>query len=186
MASFDHSITMIFQAEGGYVDHPTDKGGQTKFGITQGTLTAFNKFYTDDPATLHVRHLDQFRAREIYKGMYWDPLQLDDIEDQKLAHIIFDQAVNQGGQIAVKRMQRAYNVLTRGKGTLTQDGIVGPLTLIALNSCQISNRVALEFLFMSQDYYVNIVKVQPDQIAFLSGWINRTQKLIRFLLFSRL
>lgn len=185
MASFDYSINLIFHVEGGYTNHPTDKGGATKYGITQTTLNVYNKFHTDEVVTLRVNDLDSFRAREIYLTMFWNPLRLDEIEDQKLAHILFDQAVNQGGQIAVKRMQRAYNFSTRANPKLVEDGIVGPKTILALNTCNVSARVCLEFLKASQHYYINIVKAEPNQIAFLSGWINRTHRLIDFLLFSR-
>jgi len=186
MASFDYSIDLIFKVEGGYSNHPKDNGGATKFGITQHTLNVYNKFSTDGhPATLLVKDLSAFEAREIYQNMFWDPLSLSEIEDQKLAHILFDQAINQGGQVAVRRFQHAYNYVARGCVKLSEDGIVGPLTLVAINSCPSKNRMGLEFIKLCQHYYVNIVKVQPNQIAFLSGWIARSHKLIDLLVFSR-
>ena len=33
-------IDLIIEAEGGYVNDPNDRGGATKYGITQATLNA--------------------------------------------------------------------------------------------------------------------------------------------------
>jgi lysozyme family protein len=186
MASFDHSISLIFKIEGGYSNHPKDNGGPTNYGITQSALNVYNKFHTQkDPATLLVKDLSAFEAREIYKILCWDPLRLDEIENQKLAHILFDQSVNQGGQVAVKRMQLCYNFVSRGTEPLSNDGIIGPKTLWAFNQTAHQNKLAMEFLKASQIFYCNIIKVQPNQIAFLNGWMNRTHFLMDYLFFSR-
>ena len=40
MKHIDAMITDVIRREGGYVNHPADKGGPTKYGITHKTLTA--------------------------------------------------------------------------------------------------------------------------------------------------
>ena len=39
----DRIIDGLIVAEGGYVDHPADRGGPTKYGITRKTLAAWRK-----------------------------------------------------------------------------------------------------------------------------------------------
>jgi lysozyme family protein len=185
MASFNASIDLIFKAEGGFSNHKNDAGGATKFGITQLTLNVYNKFIQEEEVTLHVKDLQPFEARQIYEQMYWKPLKLDEIEDQKLAHCIFDQAINQGAQIAVKRMQQVFNFNCRVLQPLKIDGIIGPRTILAFNSAQNKTKICLDFIKLSQHYYIEIVKVKNDQMVFLTGWINRTQNLLDYIIFSR-
>ena len=39
--SFESAISEVLLTEGGYVDHPDDRGGPTNYGITQKTLSDF-------------------------------------------------------------------------------------------------------------------------------------------------
>ncbi|MCD9731087.1 hypothetical protein LVT16_28205, partial [Klebsiella pneumoniae] len=46
----DQTIEGILGKEGGYIDHPSDKGGPTRWGITQTTARAHG--YTGDMRNL--------------------------------------------------------------------------------------------------------------------------------------
>jgi len=80
----------------------------------------------------------QSNIENFYKINYWDPVNLTHINDQQLASNLFDCAVNQGEGLARKFMQIACNyVITTTKAaieTLTIDKIIGPATLIAINT----------------------------------------------------
>ena len=41
MTRFDYCFDIVLGAEGGFVDHASDKGGRTNYGITQKTLDEF-------------------------------------------------------------------------------------------------------------------------------------------------
>ena len=63
-------LTDILRREGGYVDHPADRGGPTKFGITHATL----REWRGRPVTRDdVRALTEEEARAIYRARYVAP-----------------------------------------------------------------------------------------------------------------
>ena len=67
-------IAEIIEIEGGYVNHPADRGGPTKYGITEKVARAFG--YQGD-----MRDLPKSKAFEIYDKNYWQRLGLDGIND---------------------------------------------------------------------------------------------------------
>ena len=75
--------------EGGYSDDPDDRGGKTKFGITEATARRLG--YKGDMKDLT---LDQ--AKKLYYDHYWKCWNYDKIEDERIATEMFDQAVNMG------------------------------------------------------------------------------------------
>ncbi|MHC9348171.1 glycosyl hydrolase 108 family protein, partial [Clostridium perfringens] len=61
----DTLLDELIAREGGYVDHPADRGGPTNMGITLGVARA-NGFAGD------MRRLPPATARTIYRQLYWD------------------------------------------------------------------------------------------------------------------
>lgn len=82
----------LMKHEGGYVDHPSDPGGATKYGITIGTLAAWR----DAPVTkADVRQLTKDEAAKIYRKRYWDAIGGDTLPAGVDA-VAMDIAVNHG------------------------------------------------------------------------------------------
>lgn len=82
----------LLRHEGGYVDHPADPGGATKYGITIGTLSKWR----GKPATkADVKALSPDEARDIYRSHYWSAVKGDDLPAGVDA-LAFDIAVNHG------------------------------------------------------------------------------------------
>ena len=155
MSKFDEIIEGVLKHEGGYVNDPTDLGGETNFGITK-------RFYPD----VDIKNLTEEGAKEIYKKDYWDKNKIDDVPDD-LKHIYFDMCVNQGRGTAVKILQRAIN----GKGgKLTVDGGFGPGTKAALaKHTPELDRVRCYRL----KHYYDLVNKKPEQERFIFGWYKR-------------
>ena len=155
MSKFDEIIEGVLKHEGGYVNDPTDLGGETNFGITK-------RFYPD----VDIKNLTEEGAKEIYKRDYWDKNKVDDVPDD-LKHIFFDMCVNQGRGTAVKVLQRAIN----GKGgKIAVDGGFGPGTKGALAKYKPSvERVRCYRL----KHYYDLVNKKPEQEKFLFGWYRR-------------
>lgn len=177
MADSHDAINHVLAVEGGYVDHPNDPGGATKYGITQKTLDRYNGSY--GALSFPVKFLTPFQARQIYKDLFWDKMRLDECPNEKFAAILFDQAVNQGISRAVKRAQEAINYTVRGV-TLEVDGIMGSETLKGMAVSRLSTMV--RFFELSQRYYLDLVEARPQMNVFLRGWIVRTHKMLSVIL----
>jgi lysozyme family protein len=153
--SFDEIIEQVLEHEGGYVNDPTDLGGETKYGITK-------RFYPD----VDIKNLTKEQAKKIYYDDYWVKNKVPQLPDN-LKHIFFDMCINQGRGTAVRVLQRACNA--KGAG-LSVDGGFGPSTLGAINKYKpCDNRVRCYRL----KHYYDLVNKKPEQEKFLFGWYKR-------------
>ena len=157
-------IEEILRREGGYVDHPADKGGPTNFGITLKTLSDFEgKAATAED----VKSLDKNKARTIYKALYVDPFAW--VTGPKLRALVIDSAVNHGVNRATKWLQEALGV--------KPDGIVGPKTERAMLIAQ-SQVVYRVFLRRRIVFYGEIISKDHSQAVFALGWARRVAEFV--------
>lgn len=170
------AITALIAREGGYTDHPSDRGGPTKFGITEQVARAFG--YAGD-----MRDLPMGFARDIYEKRYWYQPRYADVSamSQAVAEELFDTGVNMGTSTASKFLQRALNALNRqGKAypDIGVDGAIGALTLHSLKTylAQRGDRavpVLLRLLNAQQaSRYLDIADADKTQEDFVFGWID--------------
>lgn len=172
MAVFEVAWPMILRHEGGYVDHPADKGGPTIYGITAKTLGAYLKRSTAAPA-IEVQNLPILTAQSIYKTRYWAAIRADDITSQPVADAFMDMAVLMGPAQAAKLMQSIFE--------LKQDGIVGPITLAQINAYP--PRSTLSGFYMAcANFLVRLVATDPTQVVFLTNWMKRCQEILSMAL----
>ena len=157
MKNFNEIIEKVLEHEGGYVNDPTDLGGETKYGITK-------RFYPN----VDIKNLTIEQAKEIYKQDYWDKNKVESLP-QNLWHIYFDMCVNMGKRTAVKVLQRAAN--NRGKD-LEVDGGLGPKTIEALNGVELDRVRAFRV-----KYYVDLITAKPEQEKFYLGWFRRATEV---------
>lgn len=120
MADFNKAFKHIIKAEGGYVNNPADKGGETYLGIARkyhkdsSIWKIIDDIKRNNPniskaklTTLIKKHPTvNDIAANIYKTKYWNKIKADDINSQKIAEQMFDMAVNAGITTAIKIMQR--------------------------------------------------------------------------------
>jgi lysozyme family protein len=119
MSDYDKAFSIVVGEEGGYVNNPSDPGGETNWGITWPTLKQAISLKIV-PADTTIKSLTADQAKLIYKSLYWDEVKGDQIA-YPLDVCVFDSAVNQGIQPAIKMMQRALDT--------AQDGVLGVGTL---------------------------------------------------------
>lgn len=113
--NFDQAFHQLLGHEGGFVDHPSDPGGATCWGVTERVARAYG--YTGPMRSLPVEV-----AKAIYKRDYWNAVKADELP-AAVRYSVFDAAVNSGVRQAVKWLQRALVV--------SDDGAIGPMTLAA-------------------------------------------------------
>lgn len=107
---FRKALDFVLMAEGGYVNHPNDIGGETNFGITKNVYDAYRKSKTLPLQS--VKQISQDEVEEIYYKKYYVLSGADKIKDAKLSLLHFDTAVNMG-------ITRANSFLTLSKGILS-------------------------------------------------------------------
>jgi len=169
-------IEALIEREGGFVDHPADKGGPTCFGITQAVARAHG--YAGP-----MNQLPRSEAAAIYERLYWTRPRLDQVASRSatLAGELFDTGVNMGPPVAITFLQRALTALNRnGKdyADLTPDGRVGPATLAALDAFlarrehSSGETVLLRAIEALQgERYLRLAERRPANEAFLYGWL---------------
>jgi len=163
----------VWLSEGGYVNDPADRGGETKYGITKLTARAYG--YNGD-----MRALVKEEARDIYLKGYYNSL-YDKIDSIDIAYKLFDLGINCGTATAVKRIQIlcARTVTTQVNWLSKVDGHFGPKTLFNLNEriAKLGDKVVWnEYIALMEDYYKSIVATKPSQSKFIKGWLNRLHK----------
>lgn len=164
MADFEKAIPIILKHEGGYVNHPSDPGGATNRGITYSVFGRLARpLLGINPTLLNLRGLTEDQAKKIYKHEFWDKMKGNLITDQQIAEILFDGFVNKGKN-GIKLMQ---SVLQQ-----TQDGIVGPLTLNAINTAD-PFPLFESYKQSRVSYYKNLALRKPKLNVFLKGWLIR-------------
>ena len=157
MKSFNEIIEKVLKHEGGYVNDPTDLGGETKYGITK-------RFYPD----VEIKNLTKEQAKEIYKRDYWDKNRVESLP-RELWYIFFDMCINMGRGTAVKILQRAANSRGRNIGV---DGGLGPATISALKGVEVERVRAYRV-----KYYADLVTKKPKQDKFYFGWFKRSMEV---------
>ena len=168
-------IEDVIDREGGFVDHPADRGGATRWGITEAV--ARRQGYAGG-----MRELPQAEAARIYRDLYWTAPRFDRIAElaPKLAAELFDTGINMGTGTAVGFLQRALNVLNRqGRDypDIAVDRCVGPATISALTAFlhvrgECGEGVLLKAVEALQGaHYVRLAETRPSQEAFLYGWL---------------
>ena len=176
--NIDTTISQIIAREGPvYTNDPNDKGGPTKYGITQAT--ARTNGYTGD-----MQNLTEDTARAIYKNVYWLRPKFDQLAtiDEALAEKLLDIGVNRGPSIGIKYLQRSLNLFNyQGKpyADLTVDGGLGGASFGALkayyNQRGATGKAMLYKMIQSFQAvdYAEIAERDVTQEKYIYGWLTQ-------------
>jgi lysozyme family protein len=172
MAEFnlnDRLVPFIIGMEGGWVNDPADKGGETNRGITLGT---FN-FLCKRTLGLEPTHeLFMSLSREqvaLFVKWYWDDVRASEFYSQAVAEYVTDW--NWGSGLSAKKcLQRVLTTVFRKN--LSVDGIIGPASIEAANS--VSGPDLLAALYRERiAFYERIAPDGSTNARFRKGWKNR-------------
>jgi len=161
-------IDDIIHREGGFVNHPADRGGPTKYGITGKTLGNWRhlgRLATSD----EVAALTESEAREIYRHRYIIEPSFDAITHPALQSLLVDSSVHSGPQKAVKWLQEALGV--------TVDGVIGSKTREAIAKAD-QNILYSKVLAAHLRHLGRLITNDPEQSVFAAGWMNRMAEFV--------
>jgi len=167
----DHTLLI----EGGYVDHPADRGGPTKYGITQETLSQWRGYWVSKD---EVKALDKTEAKDIYRDEYFMAPRIYMLPEP-IKLFVFDCCINHGPSRAIKFVQKTCT--KTGIAYLKIDGINGPRTLkAAKKACQEFGgyKFLIKLVGERINFYHAIVRRDPTQKVFLKGWLNRAESFL--------
>jgi len=163
-------ITDVLKAEGWdeYTNRPNDRGGPTKWGITQKAWAAWRG---REVSIDEIKAITEPQAREFYEAEYILAPRFNHLPERIRAMVI-DCGVNHGPERASKWVQRAVGA--------KEDGVIGPKTLAAVTA---SNPVVtyLRICAYRVSFYGKLVTSDPTQAENAHGWNNRAAKWIEGL-----
>jgi lysozyme family protein len=155
---FNKQIAKTLKHEGGYVNNPSDKGGETNFGISKNSYP-----------NLDIKNLKIEDAKAIYRRDFFDKLPFHLFNNEQLIAKLFDISVNMGLKRAIMTLQRALSAC----GFMSvDDGVVSSKTELACS--KVDNQMLLIGLRAEQAaFYRTRANLDKSQMKFLKGWLNR-------------
>lgn len=146
--NWESIINHALVSEGGYVNDPIDPGGETNWGISKRAYPKVN-----------IKTLTKQQAIDIYKKDYWNVIKGDELPSG-VDLVVFDAAINSGNKQSVKWLQRSVGV--------TDDGVMGPATLAAVNKANPQDVVN-----KTTQQRLQFMKSLDTWVRFGRGWTNR-------------
>ena len=168
----------------GFGNDPADTGGATMVGITLDTFKAYRKKNGKKPPTVtDLKNIKYDEWRDILKTMFWDKMRADEIRNQSIANLCVNSVWGSGAGY-IKTIQQVVGVAA--------DGIVGPITLKAINENPHPDWLFRRLWERRAKFFEDIVarsvadyekklgrpatereKMQHTKKRFLNGWMNR-------------
>lgn len=154
--NFDKALALVLKSEGGYVNHPSDPGGETMLGVTK---RVWEQYIGRACKPGEMRTLTPEMVGPLYRKNYWDAVAADGLPSG-VDYAAFDFAVNAGPQQAKKTLQRALGV--------NPDGAIGPMTLAAIKEAD-GPTLLRAFSAEKEKFYRGLSTFG----TFGKGWMNR-------------
>lgn len=172
MANFETAVAKMLAHEGGYVNDPSDPGGETYKGVARKMFSKWDGWVTIDilkrkpgfPATLDKDLALHEKIEQFYKVNFWDKVRGDEIANDEVAFSIFDFAVNAGVGVSSALAQRVVEA--------KPDGVIGPKTIAEINKFDPEHFLAA-FTVAKIARYAYIVKNRPESRKYFYGWVLR-------------
>lgn len=154
ITTFNEAIEKVLIHEGGYVNDPTDAGGETRYGISK-------RAYPD----LDIKNLTKEQAKKIYEQDYWLKSYADKLPSD-VRYIHFDTSINMG-------LSRAAKLLQESIGGIAVDGKIGNQTLSSATKTNV-----YKYAIYRLAYYNKIIGSKNSQVKYINGWTNRVLDII--------
>lgn len=185
---FLNAFNYMLENEGGFANEKYDKGGATKYGVSQSLMREMYK-HGSIWLDLHrdgiidekdVEKLTLEDVKTVYYVEFWKK-GIDRIATihENIGIKLFDIAVNIGVLQASKMFQKSLNKCAK-KEILKVDGAIGVKTLGLLAyyiSQKMGNEIVGTLINYLIEYYKAIINKDPTQNKFWGGWLIRAHKM---------
>ena len=161
--SLDRCFASVLKYEGGYINHPNDPGGETKYGVSKRQYP-----YLD------IKNLTESHAKEIFKADYWAKIKGDKLPFEValvMSHIAF-----------MSGPSKAVRILQQSLCLSSVDGILGPQTLSEVKlylDDRTPAQLARVMLNDYEDYLEGLAENNSRYASFITGWRNRLEGIAR-------
>lgn len=172
MSNFEEAIKVVLRHEGGWVDDPADRGGETNFGIStliierEGITNEFLGMPAGPRAPGWLKQLAVEGAVRVYRQLFWDKYGYGGIVDQVAGTKVFDCAVNCGPARAHAMAQRAAGLCG---APCDVDGLLGPNSMKAINASP-PRQFVTEYAGQMRSHYERIIAARPLNEKFRHNW----------------
>jgi len=155
-------LEAVFEAEGGWSNHPEDSGHETMMGIT---LATFREWRGEEDATAEaLRCITKGECGEIYLSRYWNAVRGDQLPSG-LDIYAADFAVNSGPGRAAVELQKLLGVKV--------DTFIAEKTIAAIRA-KPTMPLLLDYHQARMDFLTGLTKWP----TFGRGWTNRCNKVL--------
>ncbi len=171
MTAFERAVELVLRHEGGLGEHADDPGGITNFGISLRFAGSVKLDIDGDGFTTKadIVALTRGQAVELYRRHFWLPMRCEEMAGA-IAYPVFDCAVNQGLGAAARLLQRALGV--------PQDGVLGPITMAAVEAWAASpRRLVAWFVGHRNTRYARLAVESVKARSFIGGWLRRSAEV---------
>lgn len=175
--TIDDVLGEVLRNEGGYVNDPSDNGGETNWGVTKAVARA-------NGYTGAMKDMPKATALAVYRSQYVEKPGFARVAaiSPTIAAELVDTGVNMGPAVSSGFLQRALNGLNqRGADwpDIVADGRIGPATLNALSAfikkrgAEGERRLVALLNALQGARYLSLAEASPSQEKFLFGWLGR-------------
>jgi lysozyme family protein len=155
--NFQACLDLVLKAEGGWVNHPSDPGGETNLGVTKRVWEE----YVGHPVE-SLKKLTKEDVAPLYEQKYWRPC-YGEVLPRGLDFVVFSMGVNAGPGRSIKLLQSAIGCVP--------DGVIGPTTRGLISDSNSATLIA-KFSETRREYYRSL-KTFP---IFGKGWVARCDR----------
>ena len=152
--NFKECLNLVLKAEGGWVNHPSDPGGETNLGVTKRVWEEYIGHTVES-----LKKLTKEDVAPLYELKYWRPC-YGEVLPRGLDFVVFSMGVNAGPGRSVKLLQSSIGCVP--------DGVIGPATRGLISDSNSATLIA-KFSESRREYYRSL-KNFP---IFGKGWLNR-------------
>lgn len=175
-------VDQVIKVEGGYVNDPSDSGGETNYGVTVAVAREFRSKWGAYSWDGTMKTMPLAFAQDVYSYKYFYKPKFDLIAEQStlIAEELFDAGVNCGPSQPSKWLQQCLNVLNNLQAyysDISEDGMIGARTANALEKFidkrgEEGIKVLFNMLNCKQgSFYIDLATRREKDEKFVYGWI---------------